>query len=151
MLKLYRVANRSTPVAWHVQRRGQHSWVSRTKGDPNMRHLDIYARRDPQLAPYLLREVDIEHKRKCRKVTFAFWLTVFIATLLYNQRSHCDVAYYMRQYVECTTTERLAKDEDVDRRRAMFVALTGCVKDAFERDQRWTAADLKAVEKVLSQ
>ncbi|AYU80134.1 hypothetical protein conserved [Leishmania donovani] len=113
----------------------------RTKGSPYMKHLDLYARRDPQLAPYLLREVDIEYKRKCRKVSFLVWVVVFTVAVAWQTRMQGETLHYMRLYASYVRAEQDARDEDNIKRRKAFVGVMNVVKDAFDRDQRWTAAD----------
>ncbi|CAG9576853.1 conserved hypothetical protein [Leishmania major strain Friedlin] len=113
----------------------------RTKGSPYMKHLDLYARRDPQLAPYLLREVDIEYKRKCRKVSFLVWVVIFTVSVAWQTRMQGEALHYMRLYASYVRAEQDAKDEDNIKRRKAFVGVMNVVKDAFDRDQRWTAAD----------
>jgi hypothetical protein len=120
-----------------------------TKGNPHMSHLDLYARRDPQLAPYLLREIDIEYKRKCRKVNFVFWIAMCTTALLYDQRVSAEAVFYLREYAELIQDENEAKDRDNDLRRAKLVGLMGIVKQAFERDGKWTVEDYHAASRVL--
>lgn len=115
----------------------QHS----TKGSAYMKHLDLYARRDPQLAPYLLREVDIEYKRKCRKVTFLVWVIVFTVAIAWQTRMQGEALHYMRLYAQYLRAEQDAKDEDSIQRRKAFVGVMNVVKTAFDRDQRWTSVD----------
>lgn len=104
-----------------------------TKGNPNMRHLDIYARRDPQLAPYLLREVDIEYKRRCRKVNFLVWMTLFTAVSLFQSRESLETAFYMKNYTQLLREELDSKDDDMDLRRGKMVQLLKLVKDVEKR------------------
>ena len=138
-----------------------------SKNNPNMRHLDIYARRDPQLAPYLLREVDIEYKRKCRKVNFVFWLSVLVCLIMLQSRESLETAFYLRNYTELLREELDAKDDDMDLRRAKMVQLLQLLKKveqrAFEfaekkggkvsdRDLKKTQfndQDLKEIEEIL--
>jgi hypothetical protein len=117
-----------------------------TKGNTNMRHLDIYARRDPQLAPFLLREVDIEYKRRCRKVNFVFWMTAFVATMLFQARESLETAFYMKHYTELLREELDSKDDDMDLRRAKIVQLLKLVKDAEGRAR--AAGEALAAEKA---
>ncbi|EPY42983.1 hypothetical protein AGDE_00940 [Angomonas deanei] len=113
----------------------------KTKGSPYMKHLDIYARRDPQLAPYLLREVDIEYKRKCRKVKFLVWLILFTVSMALQTRMQSEELHYMRLFAELMKKEQDAKDEDNVKRREIFVQYMNLVKDAFFRSQKWTKSD----------
>ena len=120
-----------------------------TKGNMHMSHLDLYARRDPQLAPYLLREVDIEFKRKCRKVNFIFWVALCVCGMMIDQRSHAEVVYFVRHYAELIQEERDARDLDNDLRRAKLVGVMGVVKAAFDRDAKWTLSDHNDAIKIL--
>lgn len=108
-----------------------------------MKHLDLYARRDPQLAPYLLREVDIEFKRKCRKVQFMVWVIIFTVAMGWQSRMQGESLHFMRLYAAYMKAEQDAKDEDNIQRRKAFVGVMNTVKDAFDRDQKWTASDAK--------
>ncbi|KAL7697768.1 hypothetical protein N2W54_001686 [Lotmaria passim] len=120
-----------------------------TKGSPYMKHLDLYARRDPQLAPYLLREVDIEYKRKCRKVSFVVWVAIFTVAVAWQTRMQGEALHYMRLYASYVRAEQDAKDEDNIQRRKAFVGVMNVVKAAFDRDQRWTPADeAKAIKEL---
>ncbi|KAK7198621.1 hypothetical protein NESM_000825300 [Novymonas esmeraldas] len=113
----------------------------RTKGSAYMKHLDLYARRDPQLAPYLLREVDVEYKRRCRKVSFVVWVVIFSVAIAWQTRMQGEALHYMRLYAGHMRAEQEAKDQDNIERRRAFVGVLNVVKDAYDRDQRWTAAD----------
>ncbi|ORC83412.1 uncharacterized protein TM35_000721150 [Trypanosoma theileri] len=121
----------------------------KTKGSMFMKHLDLYARRDPQLAPYLLREVDIEYKRKCRKVSFCLWVCIFTIVTTFQMRMQGEQLHYLRLYADCAKTEQDAKDEDEIRRRKAFVAVMNVVKDAFDRDQSWNKSDQEKALKAL--
>ncbi|EAN94468.1 hypothetical protein C3747_385g47c [Trypanosoma cruzi] len=121
----------------------------KTKGSMFMKHLDLYARRDPQLAPYLLREVDIEYKRKCRKVSFCIWMCVFTVVTAFQMRMQGEQLHYLRLYADCVRAEQDAKDEDEIRRRKAFVAVVNVVRDAFDRDQKWSRSDHEKALKVL--
>ncbi|KAH9588961.1 hypothetical protein LSM04_007270 [Trypanosoma melophagium] len=121
----------------------------KTKGSMFMKHLDLYARRDPQLAPYLLREVDIEYKRKCRKVSFCLWACIFTIVTTFQMRIQGEQLHYLRLYADCAKTEQDAKDEDEIRRRKAFVAVMNVVKDAFDRDQSWNKSDQEKALKAL--
>ncbi|RNF10852.1 uncharacterized protein Tco025E_06727 [Trypanosoma conorhini] len=121
----------------------------KTKGSMFMKHLDLYARRDPQLAPYLLREVDIEYKRKCRKVSFCIWMCIFTVVTAFQIRMQGDQLHYLRLYADCVRAEQDAKDEDEIRRRKTFVAVANLVRDAFDRDQKWHKSDQEKALKVL--
>ncbi|EPY27797.1 hypothetical protein STCU_05541 [Strigomonas culicis] len=121
----------------------------RTKGSPYMKHLDIYARRDPQLAPYLLREIDIEYKRKCRKVQFLLWVVVFTLTVALQTRMQGETLHYMRLYATFVKAERDAKDDDSIKRRRAFVNIMNVVKEAFDRDRKWSKDDEKKVIKAI--
>lgn len=117
----------------------------RTKGSPHMKHLDLYARRDPQLAPYLLREVDIEYKRKCRKVNFLFWVIIFTMTIALQTRIQGESIHHLRNYASLINLEHEAIDADnLERRRVLVDIMEACI-DAFNRDQKWTSEDLKRV------
>ncbi len=122
---------------------------SKTKGNPDMRHLDLYARRDPQLAPYLLREVDIEWKRKCRKVNFVMWFALFVGILLYNQRVVSESLFYLRGYAEMVQQQQDAQDDDANVRRARLVSVIQLAKAAFQRDGTWRPEDTKAAVLAL--
>ena len=106
-----------------------------------MKHLDVYARRDPQLAPYLLREVDIEYKRKCQKVSFCFWLAVTFALLLFQSQLQAEQAEVMIVFAEVVRKEQDARDEDFSIRRRLFGKYLAIVTSAFRRDQTWNDAD----------
>ncbi|KEG10192.1 hypothetical protein DQ04_04061020 [Trypanosoma grayi] len=113
----------------------------KTKGSMFMKHLDLYARRDPQLAPYLLREVDIEYKRKCRKVSFCCWMCIFTIVTAVQMRMQSEQLHYLRLYADCVRAEQEAKDGDEIRRRKAFVGVMNIVRDAFDRDQSWNRND----------
>jgi hypothetical protein len=121
-----------------------------TKNNKHMKHLDLYARRDPQLAPYLLREVDIEWKRKCRKVNFVFWVAVAVGLMLYDQRLAAEAIYFLKQYAVLMADEQEARDFDADMRRAKLVGVMGVVKDAYRRNAKWTKADENAAVEILT-
>lgn len=114
-----------------------------------MKHLDLYARRDPQLAPYLLREVDIEYKRQCRKVTFCVWTGIVTVLLAYQYRLQVEELFYLKQYAEYCRAEQDARDDDGALRRKIFVGISNVVKDAFQRDQRWTPEDTERCVAVM--
>ncbi|CUG85899.1 membrane-associated protein, putative [Bodo saltans] len=114
-----------------------------------MKHLDLYARRDPQLAPYLLREVDIEFKRKCRKVSYCFWVGVITILMSYQYRLQAEELSYLRQYAAYCRASQDARDEDDMERRRVFVTITNTIKDAFNRDQRWRESDVNQCLKAL--
>lgn len=114
-----------------------------------MKHLDLYARRDVQLAPYLLREVDIEYKRKCRKVSFLVWVVIFTVAVAWQTRMQGEALHYMRLYASYVRAEQDAKDEDNIQRRKAFVGVMNVVKAAFDRDQRWTNGDEERALKEL--
>lgn len=120
-----------------------------TKGQHFMKHLDLYARRDVQLAPYLLREVDIEYKRKCRKVNFLVWLAICTVTIALQTRLQGETLHYMRLYSSYVRAEQDAKDEDNIKRRQVFVYVMNVVKDAFDRDQVWRNTDEDRAIKYL--
>ncbi|CCW63607.1 unnamed protein product [Phytomonas sp. EM1] len=121
----------------------------KTKGSSYMIHLDIYARRDPQLAPYLFREIDIEYKRKCRKVIFLFWLVTLTLVIALQTRLQGETLHYMHSYACRIRAEHASKDEDNIQRRKAFVCLMNVIKDAFNRDQKWTKADEAKAFKCL--
>lgn len=106
-----------------------------------MKHLDVYARRDVQLAPYLLREVDIEFKRKCRKVQFVVWMTIFTVATCLQIRLQGETLHFIRLYAGYVKAEQDAKDEDNLKRRRAFVGVMNVVKDAFDHDQKWSKMD----------
>jgi hypothetical protein len=135
--------------AAEASRRFNATLMAKTKGNPHMTQLDLYARRDPQLAPYLLREVDIEYKRKCRKVNYIFWVSVFVCALLYDQRAHAECAYYLRTYAELVHEEQEARDRDADLRRGKLVGVMGVIKSAFERDSKWKIDDYREASRIL--
>jgi hypothetical protein len=114
-----------------------------------MKHLDLYARRDPQLAPYILREVDIEYKRKCRKASFCFWVAFLTVLLSYQYRLQAEELSYLRQYAEYCRASQDARDEDNVERRRVFVSITNIIKESFNRDQRWKDDDAKKCLNVL--
>lgn len=114
-----------------------------------MKHLDLYARRDPQLAPYLLREVDIEFKRKCRKASYCFWVAFLTVLLSYQYRLQAEELSYLRQYAAYCRASQDARDEDNMERRRMFVSITNTIKEAFNRDQRWNDGDTGKCMKIL--
>ncbi|CCW70452.1 unnamed protein product [Phytomonas sp. Hart1] len=123
----------------------------KTKGSSYMIHLDIYARRDPQLAPYLLQEIDIEYKRKCRKVNFLIWLLTFTLVVAFQTRLQGETLHYMQLYASRIKAEHISRDEDYTQRLKVFLCLMNTIKDSFDRDQKWTKADeskaLKCFEK----
>jgi hypothetical protein len=115
-----------------------------------MKHLDIYARRDPQLAPYLLREVDIEWKRKCRKVNFVYWIAILTMLLCLDDRITLEVLHYLKLYVDQSNLEQEKRDEDHSIRRQTLIQLMDTVKTAYMRDQQWKPEDAKAVTAILN-
>lgn len=121
----------------------------RTKGCPHMKHLDLYARRDPQLAPYLLREVDIEFKRKCRKVNFLIWGTLFTMAILLQARIQSESVHHLRNYAYYVRDRQEAKDKDSIIRRKALVHVLGIIVDAYNRDQKWTESDARKAEAGL--
>lgn len=123
----------------------------KTKGSPHMKHLDIYARRDPQLAPYLLREVDIEFKRKCRKVNFCFWVAAFVTMSLFLRQLKSDELDLLVQYADLIRKEQDAKDDDFAVRRRVFVKYMAIVKSAFNSDQKWSDVYAQKVHTLLTQ
>ena len=106
--------------------------------------LDIYARRDPQLAPYLLREVDMEFKRKNTKVRFVVWSCLFVLLFMMNERINCENVHQLRRYVELLQYEEDEKDIDADLRRAKLMAVLALVRQAWARDQTWRQSDTDA-------
>lgn len=122
-----------------------------TKGTRTMMHLDVYARRDPQLVPYLLREVDIEYKRKCRKVAFAFWLAVGIFLSQVHTAVTADVVYLAREYAEYVQIEQSAKDDDALVRRRTLAKLINVVNASFARNQKWSKDDSDAAMKIFDE
>ena len=144
-----RVRNAIPPPVVGAARWYSSSMSDKTKGSPHMGHLDLYARRDPQLAPYLLREVDIEYKRKCRKVNFVFWVAMAVAAMLYDQRATAESVYYMRAYAELIAEEQEALDRDSDLRRSKLVGVMGVVKKAFDRDAKWRVEDYHQAVSIL--
>lgn len=121
----------------------------KTKGNPYMRHLDIYARRDPQLAPYLLREVNIEFKRRCTKVSFVFWVAVLSALTVWDQRVNSESFYYLRMYAEQTKILEDMKDIDASERRRALVDFLLLVREAFSRNAEWTILDSKKAKQLF--
>lgn len=121
----------------------------RTKGSPHMKHLDLYARRDPQLAPYLLREVDIEYKRKCRKVSFLYWVVLFTMAIALQSRIQGESVHHLRNYASLINLEQEAKDADnLERRRILVEIMEVCIK-AFNRDQKWRKEDYNSVRNSI--
>lgn len=108
-----------------------------------MKHLDLYARRDPQLAPYLLREVDIEFKRKCRKVNFCLWVGLCMALSLYYQRITAESVHYMKSYAEFVEAEKGARDDDSALRRRALVRVMNLVKASYSRSGEWSREDTR--------
>ena len=94
------------------------------------RQLDVFARRDPQLAPYLLREVDIEYQRRYTKFRFILWIAAFTALTLYNLRLHYEINYFLKPYAQRQEEHRRNEDRD------------------FEIRQRWLVRILHLLEKV---
>lgn len=123
----------------------------RTKGSPHMKHLDLYARRDPQLAPYLLREVDIEYKRKCRKASFLVWVVILTMGVALQWRIQAESVHHLRHYAVLVKMEEEGKDEDSLERRTALVGVMDLVVQAFHRDQRWGRGDVAQAKKVLRQ
>lgn len=121
----------------------------RTKGSPHMKHLDLYARRDPQLAPYLLREIDIEYKRKCRKVNFLVWVVLFVISVALQSRIQGESVHHLRNYASLVKLEEEAKDVDHQTRRRVIVEIMDVIVSAFNRDQTWTKKDTKKAEQVF--
>lgn len=126
------------------------SYAVATKGSPYMKHLDLYARRDPQLAPYLLREVDIEFKRKCRKLHFCYWVGICTMLILYQQRIMTETIHYLKGYAEFVEAERGAKDDDNALRRRALVRCMNLVKLAYSRDASWSTHDTAQAVECLS-
>lgn len=121
----------------------------RTKGSPHMKHLDLYARRDPQLAPYLLREVDIEYKRKCRKVSFLYWVVLFTMAIALQSRIQGESIHHLRSYATLINLEQEAKDADnLERRRILIEIMEVCI-NAFNRDQKWRREDYNSVKNSI--
>jgi hypothetical protein len=114
-----------------------------------MKHLDVYARRDVQLAPYLLREVDIEYKRKCNKVSFCFWLAMLVALTLYDMQLQSEALVVMIGLADMIRQENDAKDDDFSARRQLFAKYLVTLKEAFARDQKWTDSDAAKVNGFL--
>ena len=112
--------------------------------------LDIHARRDPQLAPYLLREVDIEFKRKNTKVKFVVWSMILTFLVCWNERLNCEELHFLKQYVGVLQLEDDEKALDADIRRAKLVAFLELVREAYTRDQKWTALDTKRAEEIFT-
>lgn len=121
----------------------------RTKNMPYMKHLDIYARRDPQLAPYLLREVDIEYKRQGRKVTFVLWVALCTVVTAVHLRIQSEELHYMKLYITQMKAEQDAKDRDNTKRREVFAKLMNVISDAFRRDQAWHDSDAHRAADIL--
>ena len=89
-----------------------------TKGESIGRQLDVYARRDPQLAPYLLRQVDTEFQRGCRKVKYIFWVALFVACLLYDIRVEAELGHFLQPYFEKLDQLRACEVADYEDRQA---------------------------------
>ncbi len=121
-----------------------------TKGNPIMKHLDVYARRDVQLAPYLLREVDIEYKRKCQKVSFCLWLALTVAMGLFSMQLYGEQVEVMMNLAELVHRENEARDEDFLIRRRLFAKYLAIIKESFARDQKWTDADTFKVSEMFT-
>ncbi len=120
-----------------------------TKNNPFLKQLDVYARRDVQLAPYLLREVDIEYKRKCNKVKFCFWMAILVALSLYDMQLQNECVLVMMGLADLIRQENDAKDEDFSARRQLFAKYLVVLKEAFARDQKWTVADTAKVTGIM--
>lgn len=120
-----------------------------TKGNPHMKHLDLYARRDPQLAPYLLREVDIEWKRTCRKVGFVVWVAIATALLLFDQRLSSEALHYLKAYVELYQVELEAMDDDANVRRSKLVRILKLAKTSNEATGKWGPAETASTVSIL--
>jgi len=97
------------------------------------RQLDIYARRDAQLAPYLLRTVDIEYHRKCTKVKFVFWVSCFTALMCLNMRTELEVMAVTMPYVQLLHELKDAEDLDFEIRQGIAASvlptLSAAIKD----------------------
>lgn len=114
-----------------------------------MKHLDLYARRDPQLAPYLLREVDIEYKRKCRKVSFLLWVIIFTTAIALQSRIQGESVHHLRNYASLINLQQEALDADnLERRRVLVEIMEACVY-AFNRDQKWSNEDFKKLKRGI--
>lgn len=125
-----------------------------TKGDSAMKHLDLYARRDPQLAPFLIREVDIEWKRKCRKVNFVVWVAILTGLSFLDQRLSLESMYYMKGYAELAQQEQDVADEDFTWRRARLVQILKHVRSVHQRNvltaDAWTKQDTAVAQDILN-
>ena len=120
-----------------------------TKANPFMKHLDVYARRDPQLAPYLLREVDIEYKRKCYKASFCWWLAFAVSVMLFQSQLQAEQVEVLITFADMVRREQEARDEDFSARRRLFGKYLSVIKSAFSRDQTWTASDTAKVKELF--
>jgi hypothetical protein len=94
--------------------------------------------------------VDIEFKRRCSKVKFCKWVAVVVMLYCIDQRLNFDLFHAVRIYAEVLGEEQEAKDHDNLERRRIFAELVRVVKEAFERDQRWSNADQRRAELALS-
>eukprot|EP00759_Apiculatamorpha_spiralis_P045727 PhF_6_TR42591/c0_g1_i1/m.64040 len=120
-----------------------------TKGQAFGKHLDVYARRDAQLAPYLLREVDIEYLRKCRKVRYVVWVAILTALMLYTNRVETEVMYFMRPYLESMQDLSEAEDGDYEIRHRTAAKALKMIGEAKDSPKLWTKAYKEEVVKVL--
>lgn len=116
-----------------------------------MKHLDLYARRDPQLAPYILREVDIEFKRKCRKVNFCFWMAMATMAAFYNNRMSAETIYFMKRYAEYMQAEQECLDDDASIRRRALTQFMNVVRSSYSKTSgKWTALDAKDADSIFA-
>ena len=123
----------------------------KTKGSGYMKHLDLYARRDPQLAPYILREVDIEYKRKCRKVNFCFWMAMCTLAAFYNNRMSAETIYFMKRYAEYMQAEQECLDDDASIRRRALTQFMNVVRSSYAKTAgKWTSKDAKDADMIFS-
>ena len=83
-----------------------------THGDMVGRQLDVYARRDPQLAPYVLRQVDKEFQRSCSKAKYVFWLGIFVAGCLYDMRIESELGFFLQPYLNKLAEFRVHELDD---------------------------------------
>ena len=93
-----------------------------TKGEVVGRQLDVYARRDPQLAPYILRQVDKEYQRSGTKVKYVFWVAMLVAGILYDFRVEAERGHFLQPYLE--KLEELSESEILDYEKRQKYAKT---------------------------
>eukprot|EP00760_Papus_ankaliazontas_P010824 PhM_4_TR14528/c0_g1_i1/m.54045 len=120
-----------------------------TKGEAYGKQLDLYARRDPQLAPYMLRDVDIEYQRRCKKVHFVAWAAIFTSLFLYNLRVDSEVFYFLRPYILNLIEIRAAEDEDYERRSGAAARTLGLLSEVKKNPALWTKEHQNKIREAL--